>query len=1090
MKIIKLKFKNLNSLYGEWKIDFTFSEYISEGIFAITGPTGAGKTTILDAICLAIYGRTPRLKSINKSSNEIMSRQTGECYAEVVFETQTGKYRAHWSQHRARKKADGNLADSKHEISNAVDGKILASKKRDVAECAEDTTGMDFDRFTRSIMLAQGGFTAFLQASQDQRAPILEQITGTELYSEISKKVHERHREEKENLKLLQAEIQGIALLDSAEFQTLTQEIGEKQANKQKISSQYEKIKSSILWLNQIEALKKAIDNITKEEYQLFDNTEAFKPEKEKLDKGLNADNLQVEHTKLLQMRNEQKRSQESLENSSKKLPNLEKSLNQIENDFAFANKECVGSKDYQRAELKLIKRVRELDLRLSEKKDSLNKTVSDFQKLKEQLSENQQLQTAKLAQQKTKKGHLETIIRYLSDNSVDEKLITEFTGIKEQLKNLISISHYISAQKKNINGQEKQVKRDSVFQENQQKMVDELKKCLKNEQKQLTETKNKLKEHLGPKLLREYRSQLEYLYREMGLQSKILSLKDERQQLEDGKECPLCGSKDHPYARGNVPDIEQTQREIDRLSALIKKVEKLESSIKHSENKEKNSISKLYKAEKESIKAENQKQQSLLELQRLKDELKEQQQRLDKLNDHLEVELKPFGVDELLEKDKISIETILEDRVNRRKSFQKQQTEKEEQISGLVSDLKGFEVIIQTLGDSLKEKQELISGAQQVLNKLKEQRQELYGSKDPDQEETRMEKLVIDAENREKNVGEKREQAIRELEKIKTRINSLIEDIDKIKPYLEDRENSFILNYEKNGFVDEQTFRSCILTQTEKEALSQKQKSLENMQVEVSTRKKDLEDRLSLEIQKQVTESSLEILKKEQAEVEEALQKLGEDIGAIKQQISDHQEAKIRYQEKMAAIDAQNQECKRWNNLHQLIGSVDGKKFRNFAQGITFELMVSHANRQLKTMTDRYLLVRHREHPLELNVCDNYQAGEIRTTKNLSGGESFLVSLALALGLSNMASRRVRVDTLFLDEGFGTLDEESMDTALRTLTGLQQEGKLIGVISHIPALKQQINTQINVVSDSGGKSTLKGPGCRRITSKNMSTRD
>src|SRR5690606_26579641 len=139
---------------------------------------------------------------------------------------------------------------------------------------------------------------------------------------------------------------------------------------------------------------------------------------------------------------------------------------------------------------------------------------------------------------------------------------------------------------------------------------------------------------------------------------------------------------------------------------------------------------------------------------------------------------------------------------------------------------------------------------------------------------------------------------------------------------------------------------------------------------------------------------------------------------------------------------------------LHDLIGSADGKKYRNFAQGLTFEHMVSHANRQLRKMTDRYLLIPDEEHPLELNVIDNYQAGEIRSTKNLSGGESFIVSLTLALGLSKMASRKVRVDSLFLDEGFGTLDEETLETALDNLAGLQQDGKLIGIISHVSVLK------------------------------------
>jgi exonuclease SbcC len=142
---------------------------------------------------------------------------------------------------------------------------------------------------------------------------------------------------------------------------------------------------------------------------------------------------------------------------------------------------------------------------------------------------------------------------------------------------------------------------------------------------------------------------------------------------------------------------------------------------------------------------------------------------------------------------------------------------------------------------------------------------------------------------------------------------------------------------------------------------------------------------------------------------------------------------------------------------------------------------MVSRANEQLARMTDRYLLIRDQAQPLELNVIDSWQAGEIRSTKNLSGGESFVVSLALALGLSEMVGGNVRVDSLFLDEGFGALDEEALETALETLAGLRREGKLIGVISHVGALKERIACQLEVVPGTGGQSVVQGAGVRRV---------
>ena len=262
--------------------------------------------------------------------------------------------------------------------------------------------------------------------------------------------------------------------------------------------------------------------------------------------------------------------------------------------------------------------------------------------------------------------------------------------------------------------------------------------------------------------------------------------------------------------------------------------------------------------------------------------------------------------------------------------------------------------------------------------------------------------------------------------------------------------------------------------------------KDLDERQVDLKARQKDRETRLATEMARNITDKSLQELEAQFREEEEALKELYDTIADLKHKLSDNTDAKERIKEKQALIEAQKKECSRWENLHALIGSADGKKYRNFAQGLTFDIMVGHANRQLQKMSDRYLLTRDNAQPLELNVVDNYQAGEIRSTKNLSGGESFIVSLSLALGLSHMASKNVRIDSLFLDEGFGALDEDALDTALDTLAGLQQDGKLIGVISHVNALKERISTQIQVTPQTGGRSRITGPGCSRPGAKEL----
>ena len=153
---------------------------------------------------------------------------------------------------------------------------------------------------------------------------------------------------------------------------------------------------------------------------------------------------------------------------------------------------------------------------------------------------------------------------------------------------------------------------------------------------------------------------------------------------------------------------------------------------------------------------------------------------------------------------------------------------------------------------------------------------------------------------------------------------------------------------------------------------------------------------------------------------------------------------------------------------LHGLIGSQKGDKFRRFAQGLTLDHLVELANRQLDRLHGGYQLERKDSVALELQVLDTWQGDAIRDTRTLSGGESFLVSLALALALSDLVSHKTSIDSLFLDEGFGTLDSQTLDTALDALDNLNASGKMIGVISHIEAMKERIAVQIKVNKING----------------------
>ena len=1086
MRIRQVRFKNLNSLVGEWQIDLTHPAFESDGIFAITGPTGAGKTTILDAICLALYGRTPRLNKVTKNGNEIMSRQTGECFAEVTFEAQnrnggTERYRCHWSQHRARKKPDGELQAPKHEISNADSGEIFESKIRGVAEQIESATGMDFDRFTRSMLLAQGGFAAFLQAAPDDRAPILEQITGTAIYSQISIRVHDKQRVEREKLSLIQAETAGIVILDPEQEQEIEQTIKTKQKEESDLATNYADIEKAIAWLTTIDGLKKEIVNLADEASNLLSDIETFKPHREKLNWALSAASLDGAYATLTASRRQQTDDRAALIAEEKALPGLESSTKQQAEAMKSAEQQTTRAKQALKDLAPIFLKVRLIDQKLDEYKKAVSEADDHRKKDAAKIDEDKKTRLREHEKRSEHHENQELVDAYLKEHTRDESLISSLAGIEEQLNSLLLRHNEILQKETDHDKALNTLKMAIKCFDDGLRLSGSRKQELDVASKQLEHGRDVLGHLLGNRLLREYRSEKENLLREMALLTKIAELEDHRAKLEDGKPCPLCGATEHPFALGNVPAFDEAEKKIDALTILISRAEDQEATIKKLEEAVNLAHKNLMEAEKLESAAANEKKAAERALAHVNDSLEKLRADFTDRRQSISIKLLPLGIAEIPERNIPSLIETLRSRLNAWQGQAKKKVDIEKQLADIDSELKRLDAVIETQYLALNERVQRLESLKVELTSATDERNELFGDKNADDEERCLNKAVSDAEAAERQSRERYNELLKALNNANTHVESLKKRIDQREPELSKLESEFSERLAPMGFSNEEQFLAARLSSEQRAELAATAKELDERQTNLNAKRNDRETRLATEIAHNVTDKPTEELESQRKQHDESLKDLRDILASLNYRLSENATGKERIKEKQAAIAAQQKECSRWQNLHDLIGSADGKKFRNFAQGLTFEMMVGHANRQLKKMTDRYLLIRDEAQPLELNVIDNYQAGETRSTKNLSGGESFIVSLSLALGLSHMASKNVRVDSLFLDEGFGTLDEEALEIALDTLASLQQDGKLIGVISHVQALKERISTQIQVAPQVGGRSQLEGPGCRKV---------
>ncbi|HJS13970.1 MAG TPA: SbcC/MukB-like Walker B domain-containing protein [Rheinheimera sp.] len=1117
MKILSVRLQNLNSLKGEWKIDFTQPPFDQSNLFAITGPTGAGKSTILDAICLALYHQTPRLKLLSQSSNELMTRHTSECLAEVEFQVRDQRYRAFWSQRRSRGAVDGNLQAAKVELAKA-DGEILTDKSNEKLKLTEQITGLDFGRFTKSMLLAQGGFAAFLNAPANERAELLEELTGTEIYGQISMQVFEQNRQHKTALELLQAKASGVVLLDLEQRQVLQQQLAELEQQQQQLKIKQQQQAPLLAWRQQQQQAAVQLQQAELKQQQ-FEQEQAMQQSAlVKLQSYQKAAVLLPLYKELQQQRSAVTETQEQQQLQSRQVQEL-KNRQQLQLQQGQGLALQIQQQVQQQVQ-QLQQHCQTLTAQLAQQPQGadLAAAVAGWKPLLQQRQ--QGLEQQKNLQAQVANNQTQALQQQLQQISAELKQLDfqlqqstpafaiELPQLQQQVQHCkTQLQTYPLLLRVAAALQQKQQQQQKEQLELQQKQ---------NDSQQLQQQVAGLREQF-----RLYSDRVSDKQKLVLQERLIAELSSHRAKLQPGDECPLCGSTTHPAITSyQALDLSQTETELATLTAELKQVEEQGKAL----------------CEKQ-LQLEEQQKAQHYQLEQLALDIKQQSEQWTELLHNLpEVEqqqlqqasLKKALLQQFQQQTQLELEQQqqLEQQLLQRQLWQQQQHELAHRQQLVQQQLSVQQQQQQQLGEALQQnqtylqqleqqwqqelqpfgfvlptaaqqqqawqlwaqqaqqwqqwQQELQRQSQQLDKALMQQQQadvqyqswldklqqaglaHLSASQSaaPEQElEHVLQQLTVLSNELQQKTGQQ-QQSDAQLQQLQLKLTALQQDWQK--------------QLEQQQFGSETSFLAMLLTEQQVQQLTELKDKLASEKIRCQSQLEQAQQQIEALAKQQLTEQSLEQLQQQSTELEQQLFSALEQAGQCRQQLQSDQQHQQQQQELYNQIEQQQQLVQQWHKFNSLIGSADGAKFRRFAQGLTLLQLVGLANQQLDKLHSRYQLARKADAELELQVLDSWQADTTRDTKTLSGGESFLVSLALALALSDLVSHKTRIESLFLDEGFGTLDPDTLETALAALDQLNASGKMIGIISHVEALKERIPVQIKLQKQQGlGYSSL-----------------
>lgn len=1130
MKFLQLEILNLASLdkQGGEVINFEEGALGESTIFSIVGPTGSGKSTLLDAICLALYNRAPRYprKKGDKNQNieifgaadasesnrlaptdsrNIMTRGKKEGYSKLTFLANNGSiYRAEWHVRFQRVRYE-NAKTALYKITR--NGEEITEEAADWNELP-NIIGLDYDQFLRTVLIAQGSFANFLTAKENERYELLEKLIGCEeTYTNIASEIKKAKDQATDAYNQMAASVEAVKqnLLNDEELAQLQEEIDRLEKAEKELDSQLQAISKDLQWFDEND---KQINQIATFQTDMEQAANAIKAMQAQILRLQLHDEVQPAVNLLQEVERQTQSIHEQEENILKAEGNIksqESAISESEKTLASLKEAVSKAQEQLEKALPVIAEARALKTKmeaampnLKEKKEALELAQKENLTAQKDVEEN--ARNIKKWEAETEKANL-ALKTTKEEIAKQKQVLHEATQTAEQAWE----TERNKTAGQNIEElQNSKTVADRKLQDVQQaiKVVAHLDTATTEKQKNeeriqvLGKRNAEIDEALG-KLTIEALTQETLTLR--NAYTLMVSEKWEihRANLTEGKPCPLCGSTTHPYHTDN--------RQFEEATTELSQLLKVKEDLLKQQQKEEKDLSGERKQNDGEVQTLLKQQEKLSgEIATYEEDWKAliaQYPKIPKAEAELKLLLPIYENKAKDASSKLSLFNKIQKEIERLTQLKDKAVKDEaayegkastilnevqERTSTSVTKLAEQKALTTNLISQEKNKKEAYEKATQAWNSAKKEMEEwqekykqILNGEEPDAAEQRLTAAKDEATRAVDNQNENINKLKAELANSKGSHQTMLSQNKTMKENLQAKEKEldlWIEEYNKQfeeksiepPFIDRNTIREMLHSAEDWNAIRREKDEKEKAVASTTALYQSAEKAHQQHLEHQPAQSRDALLAIQQ-EYQERSQR--NELIAAKARMQNHQEAMKQLGDKAEALQLVTQEKDDWTAITDAIGA-DGKTLRKIAQCYTLSFLIAHANQEIRKFNSRYEL-QQVKHSLGIRVIDHDRADDIRDTTSLSGGETFIVSLGLALGLSALSSRNISFENLFIDEGFGTLDPDTLATVIDSLAMLQSsQGKKVGVISHTDTMSERITTQIRIIKNGNSGSS------------------